>query len=228
MIVYFTWGFSYCKYSIIVYFGVCLWCNGNEKLSNRKIKSSLYSLNALSGVTSERCPTPRLYARAHIKVAAVASRWQRVGDLIGSGFEPYTSRTRSRRLTTSTCTIWPVKRYYNRNSCKIALCLLVKFNGNDIVHLHCSTVTSCVANFETCFNFAMINYILLSRLTLLSKARNNAKPKESSKFVFAAIALHISAAVVLESAIIVRTDWSIQMTGTRICCRLLAAWKTIL
>jgi len=25
----------------------------------------------------------------------VASRWQRVGDLIGSGFEPHTSRTRS-------------------------------------------------------------------------------------------------------------------------------------
>jgi len=34
----------------------------------------------------------------HIKVAAVASRWQRVGDLIGSGFEPHTSRTRGRRL----------------------------------------------------------------------------------------------------------------------------------
>jgi len=28
---------------------------------------------------------------SHIKVAAVASRWQRVGDLIGSGFEPRTS-----------------------------------------------------------------------------------------------------------------------------------------
>jgi len=26
----------------------------------------------------------------HIKVATVASRWQRVGDLIGSGFEPHT------------------------------------------------------------------------------------------------------------------------------------------
>jgi len=26
----------------------------------------------------------------HIKVTAVASRWQRVGDLIGSGFEPHT------------------------------------------------------------------------------------------------------------------------------------------
>jgi len=28
----------------------------------KKIKSSLYSLNALSGVTSERCPSPRLCA----------------------------------------------------------------------------------------------------------------------------------------------------------------------
>jgi len=29
----------------------------------------------------------------------VASRWQRVGDLIGSGFEPHTSRTRSEVLS---------------------------------------------------------------------------------------------------------------------------------
>jgi len=33
-----------------------------------------------------------------LKIAAVASRWQRVNDLIGSGFEPHTSRTRSRRV----------------------------------------------------------------------------------------------------------------------------------
>jgi len=33
------------------------------------------------------------------KVAAVASRWQSVGDLIDSKFEPHTSRTRSKRLT---------------------------------------------------------------------------------------------------------------------------------
>jgi len=33
-------------------------------------------------------------------VATVASRWQRVGDLIGSGFELHTFRTRSERLTT--------------------------------------------------------------------------------------------------------------------------------
>jgi len=30
------------------------------------------------------------------KDAAGASRWQRVGDLIGLGFEPYTFRTRNR------------------------------------------------------------------------------------------------------------------------------------
>jgi len=36
----------------------------------------------------------------------VASRWQRVGYLIGSGFESHTSRTRSERLTT--CAIRPV------------------------------------------------------------------------------------------------------------------------
>jgi len=45
---------------------------------------------------------------SHIKVAAVASRWQRVGDLIGSGYELHTSRTRNKRLTT--CVIWPVTR----------------------------------------------------------------------------------------------------------------------
>jgi len=58
-----------------------------------QIKSSLYSLNTLSGVTSERCPSQRLCAKAH--TITVASRWQRVGDLIGSGFEPHTFRTRS-------------------------------------------------------------------------------------------------------------------------------------
>jgi len=51
------------------------------------MKYSLYSLKSLSSVTSERCPSPRLYARDHtIKVATVASHWQRVEDLIGSGF----------------------------------------------------------------------------------------------------------------------------------------------
>jgi len=32
-----------------------------------------------------------LHQRPHIKFTAVASRWERVGDLIGSRFEPYTS-----------------------------------------------------------------------------------------------------------------------------------------
>jgi len=60
----------------------------------KKIKSLLYSLNTLSGVTSERCPSPRVCAKDNtIKVATVASHWQRMGDLIGSGFEPHTSRT---------------------------------------------------------------------------------------------------------------------------------------
>jgi len=44
--------------------------------------------------------TAALRQDSHIKVAAVASRWQRVGDLIGSELEPRTSRTRSRRLIT--------------------------------------------------------------------------------------------------------------------------------
>jgi len=33
------------------------------QLMTKKIKSSLYSLNTLSGVTSERCPSPRLCAK---------------------------------------------------------------------------------------------------------------------------------------------------------------------
>jgi len=32
------------------------------------------------------------------QAAAVASRWQLVGDLVGSGFEPHTSRIRSEHL----------------------------------------------------------------------------------------------------------------------------------
>jgi len=39
--------------------------------------------------------------KAHtIKIATVASRWQRVGDLIGAGFEPHSSRTRSELFNT--------------------------------------------------------------------------------------------------------------------------------
>jgi len=44
---------------------------------------------------------------SHIKVAVVASRWQGVGELIGSGFEHHTScTTRVKRLIT--CVMWPV------------------------------------------------------------------------------------------------------------------------
>jgi len=44
----------------------------------------------------------------HFKIAAVASRWQRARYLIGSGFEPYNFRIKSRRLT-YTCAIWSLK-----------------------------------------------------------------------------------------------------------------------
>jgi len=78
----------------------------------KEIKSSLYSLNTLSGVTSERCSSPWLCAKAHtINVATMASHWQRMGDLISSGFEPHTSRTRSECL--NTCVIWSVFLYNN-------------------------------------------------------------------------------------------------------------------
>jgi len=54
----------------------------------KKIKY-LYSLNIiLFGVTSKPCLTPLLRQSPHIKIAAVASHWQRVEDLIGSGFNP--------------------------------------------------------------------------------------------------------------------------------------------
>jgi len=51
-----------------------------KKRSHSHIKSnlSLYSLNSLSGVTSEWCPSLR--QSPHINVATVASCWQRVGD----------------------------------------------------------------------------------------------------------------------------------------------------
>jgi len=48
---------------------------------------------------SERYPSPRLCARDYTsKVTAVASCWQRVGDLIGSEFEPHTSVLEANRL----------------------------------------------------------------------------------------------------------------------------------
>jgi len=42
----------------------------------------------------------------HIKIAAVAGRLQRVGDLIGSEFESYISRTRDRRLAATRAIIF--------------------------------------------------------------------------------------------------------------------------
>jgi len=56
----------------------------------------------------------RVCARVHTsKVAVVASRWQRMEDLIGSGYETHTSRTISERLTA--CAIWPVYSNLNKS-----------------------------------------------------------------------------------------------------------------
>jgi len=52
----------------------------------------------------------RLIAFRVSRVSGAHLRWQRVGDLIGSEFEPHTSRTRSERLTT--CNIFRIiKRF---------------------------------------------------------------------------------------------------------------------
>jgi len=52
-----------------------------------------------------------------IKVATVASCWQRMGDLISLGFEAHTSHTRSELLTT--CAIWPVDLNYQSPNHKL-------------------------------------------------------------------------------------------------------------
>jgi len=41
-------------------------------------KSSVYSLNTISGVMSERCPSPRLCVRAH---TSRLQRWRVVGNV---------------------------------------------------------------------------------------------------------------------------------------------------
>jgi len=65
------------------------------------IKSSLYSLNTHSGVTSERYPSLRLTPGSTLQVYSDGELfWQQIGDLIGSGFELHTSCSRSKRLTT--------------------------------------------------------------------------------------------------------------------------------
>jgi len=57
-------------------------------------------INALTGITSERCGAHLLgFAPCpHINVAAVTSRWRRVWDLIESGFESHNYCTRDRRF----------------------------------------------------------------------------------------------------------------------------------
>jgi len=65
----------------------------------------LYSLNILSSVTSQRCPSPRLCARAHNQGCsggeslATCGRFDRFGIWIP--YLPY------QRQTSYNCTIWP-------------------------------------------------------------------------------------------------------------------------
>jgi len=55
-----------------------------------------------------------LHQDPYINVAAVASRWQRVGDLIGSGFESHTSCTRSLNLLIKLTKWWPPNTLMNK------------------------------------------------------------------------------------------------------------------
>jgi len=69
---------------------------------HKKIKSSLYWLNQIFGCHEWTVLISAVLRQGpHIKVAAVASRWQRVGDLIGSEFEPHQRHSHTKgRLTT--------------------------------------------------------------------------------------------------------------------------------
>jgi len=70
----------------------------------QKIKSSSYSLKYPFWRHEEAVPiSETLRQGPHIKVATVASRWERVGDLIGSGFEPHISRTKDRQMSYNLC-----------------------------------------------------------------------------------------------------------------------------
>jgi len=68
------------------------------KLSTQKL-IVLYSLNTLSGVTSERCPSPRLCAKAHTsrlqrwRVVGMCGRFDRLG--IWTPYLPHQKRTSS-------------------------------------------------------------------------------------------------------------------------------------
>jgi len=59
---------------------ICKPYNDSFLVEAFKKKSSLHSLNILPGVTSERCPSLALNQGSYFEIAAVASRWQRLGD----------------------------------------------------------------------------------------------------------------------------------------------------
>jgi len=59
------WIFKLCSYTVSIAFAnYFLNLDVVSLLFSRQFKSSLYSLNTLSGVTSERWPFPRICARA--------------------------------------------------------------------------------------------------------------------------------------------------------------------
>jgi len=51
---------------------------GTKDQTKNQIESSLYSLNTLSGVTSEWCSSPRLCARSH---TSRLQQWRVVGNV---------------------------------------------------------------------------------------------------------------------------------------------------
>jgi len=72
----------------------------HERLKHNQIKSNLHYTRLIPfGCHELAVPiSAALRQSPHIKIAAVASRWQRLGDLVGSGIEPHMFRTRGRRL----------------------------------------------------------------------------------------------------------------------------------
>jgi len=55
---------------------LCEWCTGSGQI--KKIKSLLYSLNTLSGDTSEQCPSPQLCTKAN---TSRLQQWRVVGSM---------------------------------------------------------------------------------------------------------------------------------------------------